>query len=175
MIAWKDLFRILVVFVLVVAVAAAASAQDDKYAKRKAARKLLKTAVENIDSGQYGVAMTILDSVLVVDAKNADAFYYHGLALIYSGDTALATQTLTEGTVVAPMSSRIKLMLARLHLKAGEYALAESLVSAVLAIKPREGEALYLKGSIALAQGDTAAAVASFEHALQAAMPEGGK
>ena len=167
------------VLVAVLAVTVVVSAQegagDDKYAKLKQTRSLLKAAITDIDSGTYAPALVALDSVLALDPANADAYYYKGLATARAGDTAGAIALLSEGTSAAPLSSRLKVFLARLYLSTGEVDLAAGLIDAVLAIKPREGEARYLKGLTQLSQGDTSGAATSFEKALEIALPGDGK
>ncbi len=150
------------------------TAQDDKYARQRECRRLLKDALALMQGGQYPEALEIIDSVLAVDPGHADGYYYRGLTRLHSGDSAGARQALTEGTKVAPMSSRIKLLLARLQLAVGDAAAAEALVDAVLMIKPREGEALYLRGLIEMDRGDTTAAVETFGQALEYGLAKRG-
>ena len=78
--------------------------------------------------------------------------------------------TLTDGVRVAPLSSRLKILLGRLELLGGNVERASELTEGVLAIKPREGEALYLLGLIQLAEGDTTEAMDSWHRALEVSL-----
>ena len=150
------------------------TAPDDKYARIREARRLTKVALGSMQAGQYDSALVNLDSVLAADSTNADAWYYRGLAQAKSGDTATALESLAQGAARAPLSTRIKLLLARLNLIAGNPAAAETALDQILAIKPNEGEAHYLKGLAQLQQSDTTAALESFEHALKTVYPSAG-
>jgi Tfp pilus assembly protein PilF len=147
----------------------------DKFAKMKQVRKYLKQAVDGLDIGDIDKAMVYLDSAFLLDDSNADAHYFKALALMQTGDTASASETLTAGISMAPMSSRLKLLMAQIHLAAAELEQAKALVDAVLAIKPRQGEALYLKGLVLLGQGDTTLALESFQKATEIGLAKGGK
>ena len=74
---------------------------------------------------------------------------------------------LAEGVENAPLSSRLKLFLARLKLAQGDLEGATELLDQVLAIKPKEGEALYLRGLACLDRGDTLQAMEEWESALR--------
>ena len=152
-----------------------AGAGEDKYAKAKQVRKYLKQAVRELDAGDTEQALVCLDSVFLLDDSNADAHYYKALAFAHSGDTASARETLTAGVSKAPMSSKLKLFMAQFHLAASEIEQARSMVDAVLAIKPREGEALYLKGLVLLGQGDTTQALELLQKAAEIGLAKGGK
>ena len=151
-----------------------AGAGDDKYARMKQVRNYLKQAVEGLDSGDNEKTMACLDSVFQLDDDNADAYYYQALAFVHSGDTASARETLVAGASKAPMSSQLRLFMAQIHLAAAEIEQAGSMVDAVLAIKPREGEALYLKGLVLLGQGDTTLALESLQKAAEIGLATGG-
>lgn len=148
---------------------------DDKQARLKLVRQHLKQAIKEAKSEQYPEALASLDSVLAIDEKNADAFYYKSLVFVHSGDTAAATEVLVEGTSKAPFSARIKLLLARLYLVDGKTDQAVQLIDTVLAIKPRLGEALYLKGMASAILSDSAAAVEALAKALEITLAGGGR
>ena len=169
---------ILAVFVLSWAPALAQTddpARADKRARLKQTRKLLKSATKATENGEYEKALAELDSVLALDDSNPDAYYYKGVAFTESADTAAAMAVLATGSEMAPLSSRIKLLLSRLLVSQGRAGEAAPLIDKVLAIKPREGEALYIRGLILMEQGDTTAAVASFQKALDVALGQESK
>lgn len=135
-------------------------------ARMKQCRLFLKSAKEYVTEGLYDSALIVLDSVLSCDPKNPDGFFRKGQILLYTGDTALAISAFSLGVERAPMSSRIKLALARLKLATGATEEATTLIDAVLAIKPRQSEALYLRGMCFLAVGDSTAALERMQKAL---------
>lgn len=152
-----------------------AEARETRNTRNKETRRLLKEATECTEAGKFDRALIGLDSVLVLDSANPDAYYYKAVALAQSGDSTTAIDILRVGSEKAPLSSRIKLLLAEMLLSRQNIDEASPLVDAVLAIKPREGEALYLKGVIQMERGDTAAALDTFQRALEIALLRGGK
>ena len=156
------------------AIVGSAAAQEAKFDRVRDGRRLTKAGRGLIHAGHYDSALIALDSVLAADSSNADAWYYRSLAQVRTGDTAVALESLVQGSSRAPLSTRIKLFLARLHLIGGDVASAEAALDHILAIKPNEGEAHYLKALVQLQRSDTTAALESFEHALKTAFPSEG-
>lgn len=150
--------------------AAAFSQTGEKDSDRKALIKMcrnhLKNAKKQMDSGNYDIASAYLDSVFQCDPKNPDAFYYKARILGERGDTTGVINLLLDGVIKAPRSSRLKTMLARHLINRGSPDDAIEHLNNVLAIKPREGEALYLKGRAFEAQGDTTSALELYQQAL---------
>lgn len=151
------------------------SQKSDKRARAKQTRKILKGAVKNFEKRDYQTALVQLDSVIALIVSNPDGYYYKGLIQTRLGDTSAAIETLARGVSQAPMSSRIKLLLARLYIDAGRVDDAFLLIGRVLAIKPREGEALYLRGLVEMHKGDTSSATVTFNQALDLALSKGKK
>lgn len=144
----------------------AGSSISDRQMTINICRNLLKEAVADIDSGKYDEALTRLDSVFHCDQANPDAFYYKALILGWRADTVGVMKLLESGVEKAPLSSRLKVLLARYLIARGSHDKAWDHVESVLAIKPRECEALYLKGMILEERKDTAAAVETYRKAL---------
>jgi len=159
----------------VVTVAGPGYTQANQDAVPRDSREHLKQARVALDEGAYAAAIAQADSVLAIDAVNADAFYYKGLAQVAVGDTAATVATLTRGVGVAPMSSRLKLFLARMYMAAGDLDGTDALVDAVLAIKPREGEALYLKGMVHWKRGELTEALELFDRSLEIGLAARGR
>jgi Tfp pilus assembly protein PilF len=136
-------------------------------ARMKQCRLFLKSANEYLGEGDFDSALIVLDSVLACDPKNPDAFYRKGEIFLAKGDTASAESAYAAGVSKAPLSARLKLSLARLKLAGGKDEEAAGLVDDVLAINPRSGEALYLKGITLLNAGDSAQAITQFQIALK--------
>ena len=107
-----------------------------------------------------------------LDERNPDAYYQLGRIHLVRADSVKAISILSEGVAVAPLSTRIKFLLARLKIARDEYDQAESLLNQILSIKPREGEALFLRGSSRLARGDTLQALDDWKKALARSIQE---
>ncbi len=150
------------------------SAQE-KRKRVKLSRHFLKESKALINDNKASEALPLLDSVLAIDAKNPDAHYYKASILVQSGDTTQATLILTDGISKAPLSSKLKISLARIYLAQNNVTGASELIDNILAIKPRQGEALYLKGVTLLEQNDTAQAVEIFQKVLQFTLLKGKK
>lgn len=138
-------------------------------ARREALRRcraLLKDTIEEIDAGNYNAALADIDSVILCDPKNADAYFHRGRILIRQNDTTSAVSALEKGVEVAPLSTRNRLLLARLKIGLNTPDDALEHIEKVLAIKPRESEALYLKGIALLVKSDTTSAIESMGKAL---------
>lgn len=152
-----------------------ASGQADEKSKTESfriSRSLLKYAVDCIQTDSLQSALKALDSVLTIDHNNADAYYYRGLIHLQNGDSARAIEELSTGTAVAPLASRVRLLLARIYLASDKVGQAIIPIDEILAIKPSEGEALYLKGRSLLAVQDTAAALEKLEQAILVKLSE---
>jgi Tfp pilus assembly protein PilF len=149
--------------------------QDTDRAQRRAqVGALLAGAQEYLHAEKYDSARTALTAVLEIEPANQDAYYYLAASYLAQDDEPQAREMLAEGMAKAPMSSRLKFFMARLHIGAGEYDEAEQLIVAVLRFKPNNPEALYLRGMSRLAAADTNAALADWEAALDKTV-NGGK
>ena len=138
-------------------------------------RTLLSEAKAAFNAGETDTALALLESVLVEDPANPDAFYFMGLIKLSHADTLGAETALTEGVNLAPLSRRLKLMLARVWVETGKIAEAEELVDQVMALRPRDLDALYITGLIALARNDSTTAVEVWESALSEELGEEGR
>ena len=151
-----------------------AGSQDDgereqRREQLRRSRALLVEALEQIDSGAYDSAEVTLRVVLEGDSANADAHYHLGRALLARGDTTAAAAILGQGVERAHFSTRLKLLLARLQIAGGMAAEAGTLVDGVLRIRPRDGEALYVRGLAYLAVGDSLSALSAWRTSLEVA------
>ena len=72
-----------------------------------------------------------------------------------------------EGITKVPLSSRLKIITSRLYINVGKPDEALAYLEAVLKIKPKNAESLYLSGIIYLQKADTTQALDLFEKALQ--------
>ena len=161
----------------VVGADAVAQSNGDREARREQVRRsraLLAEAVAAIDAGEFEAATVNLRTVLEGDPRNADAHYHLGRTLLAQGDTTGARAMLVEGTEKAPLSTRMKLLLARLQLAEGSPEEAAALLDGVLVIRPKDGESLYLRGLAYLAVGDSLAALEAWRTSLEITV-EGGR
>ena len=168
----------LMLFVLMPAVLLAQDSDLTKKEKRKLtreARVMYKSAVNHFGASEYDSAKTLVDSVLKIDKSNPDAYFYAGRINLIKGDTTAAVGILDQGIIASPRSSRLKILMAKLKLATGDVPLALELSEAVLAFKPREAEALYVKGMCLLAQGDSLTAVDILEQATEIAISKDNK
>ncbi len=176
--SYKSVLRLCLALVMLHLLSGSTSSQAGELSKAeqtKQNRSLLKSAVRCIQHDSLESALRALDSLLAIDPDNPDAYYYKGLAHLHNGDTVLAIADLSTGTAVAPLASRNKLLLARLYLDRGNVNEAQTLIDEVLAIKPSEGEALYLRGLSLLAVQDTAAALNKLEQAIRTGLSKAQK
>lgn len=135
-------------------------------------RAHLRAAVAAFEEAHYDSVLEALDRVQACEPTNADAFYWRSRVLLARADTVRALETLAAGMQAAPLSSRLKLQFARVLLERGRADEAAEHVDAVLAIKPREAEALYLRGLVRLAHGDTTSALDDWSRSLEGAIRE---
>lgn len=155
-----------------------AQGADKKISRKeiiKQNRLLMKESIKLIDNNKLDSAVIFLDSILSLDKKNPDAHYYKGFIFLEKGDTITAMTVLTDGISKSPMSTRLKILSSKILLNQGDYTEAGILLDKILAIKPKENEALYLKGVSLLEANDTVAAIEKFQKALGIAFPKGKK
>ena len=144
-----------------------ASAAAERTTDRTEIRRLLASAQQATEQGDTAAAMASLDSVFVADPRNPDAPYRLGILHLASGDTASAVTSFEEGVAVAPMSRRLKLTLAFLYTIQGDER-AAGLVDEVLMLRRNDVDALYLRGLMALAEGDSVTALETWDGVLAA-------
>lgn len=151
------------------------SVAADRQTTIQRSRALLLEAQEAFAVGETDTALARLEMVLEEDPANPDAFYFIGLIKLSHADTSGAEVALTNGVKLAPLSRRLKLLLARVWVEAGKTDEAEALVAEVMAIRPRDLDALYIRGLIALARNDSTEAIGLWETALTEELGGGEK
>lgn len=139
---------------------------SERSEKRARVGSLLRTSNQHLAAGKYDSVMVTLELVREIDPDNPDAMYCEALAHLAQADTVRALDVLTGGVERAPLSSRLKLLLARLHLRGGNIDEADGLLGTLLRFKPRDPETLYLKGMVNLERGDSALALDNWQMAL---------
>jgi regulator of sirC expression with transglutaminase-like and TPR domain len=148
--------------------------KEEKRQQRTEARRLLKNVKQFYEGGDLVSAKASVDSLCLLDPSNPDGVHYKGRIFLRQNDTAQAIITLEAGVEQAARSTRLKILLGRLYLVTGQHDQAMQMAEAVLALKPREASALYLKGATIAANGDTAQASAVLEEALRLALEKRG-
>jgi Flp pilus assembly protein TadD len=143
------------------------SPATDKKQERARIGSMIKESQRQLAAEQYDSVTVTLDQVRELDPDNPDAFYYQALTHLALADTAQALTVLSDGVERAPLSSRLKLLLARLLLYDGNYDEAESVLNTLLRFKPRDPETLYLRGLVSLAKGDSTQALDNWQTALE--------
>lgn len=149
--------------------------KEEKRARKKETRKLLKNSLNFIKADKLDSAIILLDSLIILDPKNADAYYQKGWVAAQKADSALAIEILEQGVRQAPLSTRLRILLIRLKIESGDIDGAIPHLDSILSIKPNEGETLYLKGLTLLKKNDTANAVTAFKKAMDIAFKKGNK
>ncbi len=155
------------------AVQAQEMTKEEKRAKRKNVRLYLKKSIAYFNNHQLDSASLYIDSLLTLAPKNPDAYYYLGLIHIENADTTLADSVLSQGSDVAPLSTRIKILLSRIKIEQKDFEASAELLDAILRIKPREPETLYLRGITYLHMNDTTKAIEYLKHGLERALVKG--
>ena len=180
MMARQVAWRLLIVVGLGLMVAGSVFAADppdeqklERRAERKHIRHLMAQALDSFAAGENEVARAYLDSVLMADPANPDVYYFLGLIHLSEADTSAAAESLRAGVAQAPMSRRLKLLLARVQVEAGELAEAEALAQEVLTLRPTDPDAAYVLGLVALARGDSLSALKIWENVMATGGGEG--
>ena len=164
------------VFMIVALLAATGSFGEGKASTdaRKQCRLLLKVVRTHMEADRPDSAVVYARQAIECDPGQADSYWYLAHAQLALGEPSQARQTLDEGTAAAPMSQRLALFRARVCLESGETGPAREAVEKVMILPMHRAEALYLLGSIELAEGDSLGAMDSWRAALREALGEGG-
>ena len=165
----RQLYILIIIFTSLFAVTSvfAQLSKEEKRARKKISRSLLKKVIASVDENKYQEAIVLIDSLLTLDPKNAEGYFYKGLVLAKTNDTTAALEALEEGITKVPLSSRLKIITSRLYINVGKPDEALAYLEAVLKIKPKNAESLYLSGIIYLQKADSTQALDLFEKALQ--------
>jgi tetratricopeptide (TPR) repeat protein len=100
------------------------------------------------------------------DPTQPDSYWYLAHARMALDEPLEARRIVDQGVGAAPLSQRLNLLQAGMCLESGETSTAREIVEKVLALHRGSTEALYLRGRIELAEGDSLTALATWRHAL---------
>ncbi len=171
---WPSPSRLLlsaVLAILVLPVPAAPADEDPAPARRI----LLRESREAYAAGHYDSALVGLDQLRETAPGNPDVAYFTALSCLALGDTSRAESVLAEGIARSTLSSRLRLLSARLDLILGDLDAADESISRVLLFKRNHPEALYLRGLVGLARADTVLTLDSWQRALDKVISGGGR
>jgi Tfp pilus assembly protein PilF len=159
----------------VVLAAAASFAQDmDALTKRKVCRQLLKKVRVQFEEARPDSAAYYATMAMDCDPSQPDTYWYLAHAHLALEDPVEARRIIDLGVERAPMSQRLALQKARFCLQDGDLDQARSIVQRVLILPRHKVEALYLRGQVELAEGDSLTAMETWHEALLTEFPAGG-
>jgi tetratricopeptide (TPR) repeat protein len=118
--------------------------------------------------GKHREAISSYRKAIKSDPGFADARRNAAQSLILIGDIDTARQLLTNLVAKAPQDEPSWYLLAQCEWTAGDPDAADRAISAAIALNPRAGRNLNLRGTLRDRQGDVLGALADFEAALQA-------
>lgn len=125
--------------------------------------------IENMD---YREALTAFDAALEKGEEERLILRGRGIACIGLTDYEAAIENLTlcleeSNGVVTDMDYDVNYYLAAAYQKTGQCEEAEKIYDAILALKPQETDAWYLRGNARLAKGELTAAKEDFDRAIK--------
>ena len=127
-----------------------------------------ETAGEAIETGDYATASSVTDSVISAGGGDKLIFREKGIAQLAAGDFAGACDSFTRALgcsngLVEQADIDISCYLAVAQFKAGDLEAAHETTDAVLAIRPKDDGAYFLRGKIDLAMGNKEEALRDFD------------
>ncbi len=155
-----------IIFFIVAGFIQAQDADSIKINDKSSFKDHLRSAHDELLNGDYNKALLYADSACLFDSSSVDAAYYRASATVMAGDTTSGIEILEGILEKSPHSTKIKLLLIRIYLKQGIIDEVINYSGQILAIRPNEGEALYLKGLGLLKTGDTTQAIELFDRAI---------
>lgn len=132
------------------------------------AESAVDTAGEALVTGDYATAASVTDSVIAAGGADKLIFREKGIARLAEGDYAGAIDTFIKALncsngIVEQTDIDISYYLAVAQFKAGELEAAHETADAVIAIRPKDDGAYFLRGKIDLAMGNKDAAISDFD------------
>lgn len=115
------------------------------------------------DQSEWGAALDEYRKALSLDPKQARTHFLAGLAYIHQGSPADAAREMRAALQLDPSSVSSKYHLAFALIQTDKKDEARSLLQEVLRQDPKYADAYYQLGKLQLEQGDTKAAISSFE------------
>jgi len=151
---------------------------DDQAAAREALREAqrrgqnagqtaLLTVVSHLNTGDWGTAIELANSLIEEQPGNWDAYTLLGGAYMGSGDEAQARAMYKKALDLKPGNPNAANNLARLELKAGKADAARRLYESILRAHPADTSALLALSTLDQQQGEFAAATARLEKAVE--------
>ncbi len=137
-------------------------------------------STENIDQGMQHIQelnyQAALDSFdLAADSGENEKLIARGRGIAYMGliqyenaETAFLEALQQSNGLIEEMDYDINLYLAATYTKEGKYAEAEDIYDAILAMRPKDDDVMFLRGSVRLKLDDYAKAKADMDQVVQA-------
>ena len=119
------------------------------------------------DQSEYGDAIEEYRKSLAIKADQPQTSYLLGLVLLRNGNPAEAVESFRTALKASPQDSARKYHLAFALIQLQQKDEARDLLKQVIAEDPKYADAYYELGKLQLEQGDTKAAIASFESGSQ--------
>ena len=119
------------------------------------------------DQNEYGTAMEEYRKSLAIDSNQPQTVYLLGLALLRNGSPADAVEQFRTALKMSPQDANKKYHLAFSLIQVQQTDEARDLLKQVIEQDPKYADAYYELGKLQLEQGDTKAAIASFETGSQ--------
>ncbi len=137
-------------------------------------------STENVDQGMqhikdlnYQAALESFD--LAADSGESEKLIARGRGIAYMGliqyenaEAAFLEALQQSNGLIEEMDYDINLYLAATYTKEGKYAEAEDIYDAILAMRPKEDDVMFLRGCVRLKLGDYAKAKADMDQVVQA-------
>ncbi len=130
--------------------------------------------IEQVQAGDYGNAAQIADSILAATGGDKLTYRAKGLALLGQGeyggaiDELVAALSCSNG-IVGQDDIDISYYLAVAEYKNGDIQAAHDTVDAIIAMRPKDDAAYYMRGKIELAEGNRDAAMSDFDNTVNLA------
>ena len=158
--------RIVVAGIVLLAAIASVADGTDRLESRRVCRRLLKQVRVQMEADRPDSAAIYAAQAIECDPAQPDSYWYLAHAHMALDDPVEARRIVDQGVEAAPLSQRLSLLKAGMCLESGETSTAREIVERVLALHRKSTEALYLRGRIELAEGDSLIALETWRHAL---------
>lgn len=130
------------------------------------------SAAEALTTGDYATAVSIADSFISEHGGDKLSYRSKGIALMASGEFEKAVDAFSSALsysngLVEQTDIDISDYLAVAEFKSGDHESALSTVNAVIALRPKDDGAYFLRGKINLAMGNKDAAISDFDKTIE--------
>ncbi len=133
-----------------------------------------ESAQKAIEAGDYDTALSVADAAVSASAGDKLTYRARGIAYLGKGEYELAEDSFVSALscsngLVESADVDISYYLAVAEFKKGDIESAKSTVDAIIALRPKDDGAYFLRGKIELALKDKEAALADFDKTVELA------